>query len=177
MTEEWLLVYQVRWYAWVFLSLYDVIVESFMAILGLGGLGFGIAALFGLVSMPFNKTMPTWQSYGIFFVELLFAAWIGWNGLRGMWAELLAIFTPPLMFQGTLEQITTEMQMGRNIEYPVRVLKFADKTWEIYERDFDRGSHTWQVMAGREVRIQYRRGTEQITELSVKSKDGRTRRN
>jgi hypothetical protein len=109
---------------------------------------------------------------------MVFAAWLGWNGLRGMWSELLAIFTPPLIFEGILNQITSEMRRGRNIDYPVRVLRFVNKTWEIYKRDFDRGSHTWQVTAGKEIRIQYRRGTEGITRLWVKSKGSeRVRRN
>lgn len=174
--EEWLLVYQAHWYAWIFLSLYDVIVELFMTIIGLGAFGYGTITLLGFASMPFDKTMPAWQSYGIFALEMVFAAWLGWSGLHGMWAELLAIFTPPLIFEGTLNQITTEMRSGRNIDYPVRVLKFADKTWEIYKRNFDHAFGASQIMAGREIRIQYRRGTEQITHLWVKPKDGRVRR-
>jgi len=162
--EEWLLVYQTHW-SWVFLSLYDVIVELFMAIVGLGAFGYGILTLLGFASIPFDKTIPTWQSYEILTLEIVFAVWLGWSGLRGMWAELLAIFAPPLVFEGTLNQITTEMRSGKNIDYPVRVLKFADKTWEIYKRDLDRALHASQIMSGREIRIRYRRGTEQITQL------------
>ena len=176
MAEEWLLVHQAPWYVWIPLSLYGVIVELFMAIIGLGGFGYGIASLLGIVSMPIIKTNPAWQSYGIFFVEMLFAAWLGWNGLRGMWAEILAVFTPPLTFEGTLDQLTAEVRQGKNAGYRVWVLKFAEKTWEIAKLDVERTPFSSHVTVGKEIRIQYRRGTEQITQLWVKSTTGRGRR-
>jgi hypothetical protein len=166
--EEWLLVYQERWYVWIPLSLYDVSVELFMAILGFGGFGTGIGYLLGFVSIPNIKTTPAWQFYGGTFSVLLFAAWLGWNGLRGAWIEIQAVFTPALVFEGTLDQITTEIRSGKNTNYPVRVLKAGDKTWEIYKGDLDHSAHSWQIKAGKQVRIQYRRGTEQITHISVK---------
>lgn len=170
MTAEWVLIYQVRWYAWIPLSLYAVIVELFMAIMGLGALGFGIAALFGVVPMPIAETSPAWQSYGIFALELLFAAWLGWSGLRGARSEILAVITPPRIFEGKLDELNAEVRQTKNASYGVWVLKFADKSWEIAKRDVDRTPFRTQVATGKQIRIQYRRGTEQITELWVKSR-------
>jgi hypothetical protein len=59
-----------------------------MAILGFGGFGVGIGYFLGFVSIPNIKTTPAWQFYGGAFSVLLFAAWLGWNGVRGAWAEL-----------------------------------------------------------------------------------------
>ena len=72
MTAEWVLIYQVRWYAWIPLSLYAVIVELFMAIMGLGALGFGSTAVFVVFPMHIANTTPSWQYYGIFALALLF---------------------------------------------------------------------------------------------------------
>jgi hypothetical protein len=108
-----------------------------MAILGFGGFGVGIGYFLGFVSIPNIKTTPAWQFYGGAFSVLLFAAWLGWNGVRGAWAEIQAVFTPALIFEGILDQINTEMRSGKNTNYPVRVLKAGDKTWEIYKRDHD----------------------------------------
>lgn len=173
--EEWTSAYRAHWYVWIPLSLYDVIVEIFMAIIGLGGFGYGIAALLGFVPMPFDKSMPPWQSYGIFFIEMIFATWLGWNGLRGAWAELLAVLTLPLLHEGRLDQLSDEVRSGTHVDYHVWVLKSGNRTWEIYKRDLDQGQHSSQIIVGREIRIQYRRGTEQITQVWVKLKRERRR--
>ena len=169
LSGEWSPIYQAQWYVWILLSLYSVIVELFMAILGLGGLGYGIAALIGLVSLPLDKSMPGWQAYGIFFIEMIFAAWLGWSGLRNSWAEFLAVFTPSLMHEGRLDQLSDEVRHGTRADYHVWVIKSRDKSWEIHKRDLDHAHHSSQLSLGREIRIQYRRGTEQITHLWIKA--------
>ena len=171
--EDWKLIYQVRWYAWIPLNLYGIIVELFMAVIGIGGLGYGIAGLFRFEDLPIDKSLPAWQAYGIFTIEMIFAAWLGWTGLRSAWAELLAIFTPPLLHEGKLDQLTDEIRHAKSTDYHVWVLKSGDKAWEIYKRDLDHAHASSQLQPGREIRVQYRRGTEQITQLWVRSKQER----
>ncbi len=73
-------------------------------------------------------------------------------------------------FEGKLNELNAEVRQTKNASYGVWVLKFADKTWEIAKRDVDRTPFRTQVATGKQIRIQYRRGTEQITELWVKSR-------
>lgn len=169
MSKEWVLVYQALPTAWLPLALYDIVVEIFMAILGLGGLFAGIGFLLGFVSIPRDSAMPAWQFYALLALSWLFAAWLAWNGLRHTWAQLRAIFTPPLIFEGTLEQRTLVKRFGVRVDYHVWVLKFAARTWKILKRDVERTSFSTRVTVGTQIRIQYRQGTEQITHLWTRS--------
>lgn len=141
-----------------------------MAILGLGGLFAGIGSLLGLVSIPRDSATPAWQFYGMLALGLLFAAWLAWNGLRNAWAQLRAIFTHPLIFEGTLQERTLVKHSGVRVSYRIWVLKIAERTWEISKRDVERTLFSTRVTVGSQIRIQYRQGTEEITHLWAKPK-------
>ena len=164
MIEDWSLVYQVRWFIWIPMSLYAEIVELFMAVLGLGGVGTGLAYLFGMISLPTNESMPTW----LFFIELLLAAWLAWSGLRGSWGAILALFTPGMVYEGPLDKITTRHFSSPQGGYRGWVLTAGDKSWEIGKVQ----NETLDTkIEGKQVRIQYRRGTNEITHLWTKSNE------
>jgi hypothetical protein len=171
MSDEWLLVYQVRPNSWLYLGLYEIVVEIFMAIIGLGGLFAGIGFLLGFVSIPAgDSATPAWQYYGMLALSLLFAAWLAWNGLRQAWDQLRAIFSHPLIFEGTLEERALVERSGVRVNYRVWMLKFTERTWEIYKRDVEHTSFSARVTVGSQIRIQYRQGTEQITHLWARPK-------
>jgi hypothetical protein len=158
--DEWSLVYQVRWFVWIPLSLAEELVELFMALFGLGSLGTGLAYLLGLVSLPLYRQTSTWM----ILLELLLSAWLAWYGLRGSWQAILALFTPGLEYQGILDKITSRQIPGSHGGYRTWELRAGDLSWEI-------GKAFNETLAlqleGRPVRIQYRRGTHAITRLWI----------
>jgi hypothetical protein len=174
MSNKWLLVYQARRSSWLPLGLYDVVVEIFMALIGLGGLFAGIGFLLGFIPIPRDSTTPAWQFYGTLALSLLFAAWLAWNGLRHAWNQLRAIFTSPLIFEGILEERSLVKRSGVRVSYHIWVLKFAERTWEIPKRDVERTSFSTHVTVGSQIRIQYRQGTEQVTHLWARRKNRNT---
>lgn len=170
MSNEWLLVYQVRPSSWFLLGLFEIVAEFFMAFIGLGGLFAGIGFLLGYVPISRASETPAWQFYGMLALSLLFAAWLAWNGLRHAWAQLCAIFTHPLIFEGTLEERSLVKRSGVRVNYHIWVLRFAKRTLEIPKRDVERTSFSTRVTVGTQIRIQYRQGTKQITHLWARSK-------
>ena len=170
MSNEWLLIDQARPSSWLPLGVYDLGVEFFLAFLGLGGLIAGICFLLGFVPIPGYGTTPAWQFYGMLALSLLFAAWLAWNGLHHAWAQLRAIFTSPLIFEGILEERFLVKRSGARVSYHIWVLTFAQRTWEIPKRDVERTSFSTRVTVGSQIRIQYRQGTEQVTHLWARPK-------
>ncbi len=156
--EDWSLVYQVRWFVWIPMSIAEEIVELFMAVLGLGGLVTGAAYLSGRVSLPKSEPMPVWLSL----IALLFSAWLAWQGLRGSWRVILALFTPGLVYEGPLDSVLTRHVSGSHGGYRSWVLTAGDQSWET-----GRAFHESLAVKIQDVpvRIQYRRGTNEITHI------------
>ena len=156
--EEWSLVYQVRWFVWIPMSLAEELVELFMAAIGLGSLGTELAFLLGFISLPLDRQTSIW----LLLVELLLAAWLTWYGLRGSWRAILALFTPGRVYQGPLEKITSRQIPGSHGGYRIWELSAGGESWEI-------GKAFNETLAlqlkNRPVRIEFRRGTHTITRL------------
>jgi hypothetical protein len=170
--EEWKLVHRVRWYSWIPLSLYGSMVEVFMAIIGLAAVGGGVGFLLGIIPkgyIPELKDMSPLEFYGGILVELMFAAFIAWNGLRGMRAEILAMIFPALTYQGQLEQMAVEVRQTKNSGYRVWALTAGDKKWDIPYLDVsDRYQFKRELTVGKQIRLKYRRGTGFVTHLWVR---------
>lgn len=172
MSDKWLLVFQVRPNSWLLQNLFDIVFEIFVVIICLGGMFTGIGFLLGFVSIPaVNSSTPDWQFYGMLVLSMLFGSWLAWTGLRDARDQFLAIFSQPLIFEGTLEERTLVERSGVRLNFWVWELKFAEQTWEIYKRDVDHSSFSTIVTEGSKIRIQYRQGTKQITHLWAKTKN------
>jgi hypothetical protein len=170
MSKDWLLVYQTRRSSWLLLGLFDIVVEIFMAIIGLGGLFAGIGSLLGYIPIPRDSETPDWQFYGMLVLSLLFAGWLAWNGLNHARNQFCAVFAQPLIFEDVLEERSLVERPGVRGNYHIWVLNFAERTWEIPKRDVERTSFSTRVTVGRQIRIQYRQGTKQVTHLWVRPK-------
>lgn len=171
MSKEWLLVYQARPSSWLLLGLFDVVMEIFVAFLGLGGVFAGIGFLQGFIPIPRDSATPAWQFYGTLALSVLFAAWLAWNGFHQAWNQLRAIFTSPLIFEGELEERSLVKRFGVRVDYHIWVLKFAERTWEFRKREVERTSFSTRVTVGSLIRIQYRQGTMQVTHLWARPKN------
>ena len=165
MSKEWLLIYQARRSSWLILGLFEIALGIFIAIISLGGLFAGLGLLFGFIPISMESATPAWKIYGSVALQLLFTAWLARNGLQDTWDNLRAIIAHPQTFEGILEERTLEKRSGVRVNYFMWVLKLAGQSWEISKHDVERTFFSTHLTVGRQIRIQYRQGTRQITHL------------
>lgn len=172
-SSDWVLVHRIRWYVWLPLSIFGIVVNLFMGLLGLGGIVWGFGFLLGIIpqeSLQGLQPTSAVQFYGILLVELAFAFFLAWVGLHSTGTDLLDIFTPALTFEGPLEQLTTESRSTKSGSYRVFVLSAGSKQWEIAHNDLsDRMSFQLRVKEGKQIRLTYRRGSDLVTQALVKT--------
>lgn len=91
-----------------------------------------------------------------------------WWGLRDLWANLLDMLRPAVTYQGYVKGIRVQTRKGRNTDVRYWRLTAGDKGWLIGYLDTIPHEFERQVTPGKEIRVRYLRGTEQVMSLWIK---------
>jgi hypothetical protein len=167
---EWQLMYQVRWYGWILMTAYSIVVELFMSIISVSSLGLGFCLLLGWLPPGFDPSLGNLRWYQVVFVMVL-AGWLGSQAVPGLWAEVVDLFAPNCTFEGPLDSIQVVVHPTKNGSYKAWQLCAGGEYLEIAFHDSsNRFEFERQVTAGRQVRLRYRRGTNLVTNLAVLKK-------
>jgi hypothetical protein len=183
MSEEWLQVCKRSRFYLVFVTLYGGITESFFGLIGVVGvvtfLGnllqlTGIHVFSGELDLHLGRELRRGSMLQIafncfaFLMALALSAALAWWGLRAAWACLLDVVCPTVTYEGRLDEISTWVEGGLHADVRNWKLTAGGKAWAVPILSTDKRLFEKQVIAGKEIRLRYLRGSEEITRMWVK---------
>lgn len=119
-----------------------------------------------------NLRGDPWGERVLSVLALLFvgavAGAFAWWGLKDLCANLLDMLRPAVTYQGYVKGIRVQTRKGRNTDVRYWRLTAADKGWLIAYLDTNPYNFEREVTPGKEIRVRYLRGTEQVMSLWIK---------
>ncbi len=157
----WTQRYQRSMVGWLFEVVYGAVVETFFALIGLGGV---VTAVMALVSGPGSWSLgQTWQATLLQLVlSSLFLSW----PLSTLWQEVVDVFTPAVVWEGALEHCHLTHVPGQHGGY--RVFRFAAGT-SVWEVPYLSAKELDTLHPGSWVRVRSLRGSGAVMRVEVDS--------
>lgn len=181
--EEWVQIHKSSDIGLVIGSFFGALYGAFFGLIGLSGammLTGNLLSLAGLRLLPHeldwhlaeNLQRDPWGERVLSVLLLLavgaaaglFARW----GLKDLWVNLLDMLRPTLTYQGYLKGIRIVSRWAHNGSVRYWELTAGDKAWLIAYLDTRWTTFDMDVTPGKEIRVRYLRGTEQVMSLWIK---------